>query len=360
VKKALVLINLGTPRSPKYVDMFRYLAQFLGDRRVVELPRLLWLPILYGLILPFRAAKSGHTYAQIWSDTTGSPLRHHTEALVSHLAKTLAKKSKNIKVVYAMRYGKPAIAATLSKLQAEGFTSIQILPLYPQYAGATVGTTEDVIAKWQRQNPKIKIQLIKPYYAHPAYIQAVAQSIATHAAKHHPQAIVVSFHGLPQRTVRNGDPYQAHCEATFKALQKALPKLNLILTYQSRFGREAWLQPYTSETLKTLPARAIKNVAIVAPASPSIASKRSKNSASARAKISWPAAAKASPSSPASTPSAPRSLKSSSKSPLLRANLSFRSTGAPHARFRALPDTSRRYRPHRHPQKRPPRTTHRR
>ncbi|HEX2859784.1 MAG TPA: ferrochelatase [Alphaproteobacteria bacterium] len=261
MKKALVLINLGTPRSPRYLDMFCYLAQFLGDKRVVELPRWLWLPLLYGFILPFRSAKSGHTYAQIWSAETGSPLRHHTQ----QLTKALGQKLKGTKTVYAMRYGKPRIGSTLSQLAAQGYTHIDILPLYPQYAGATVGTTADVVNQWQSKNTHVKTRLIAPYYAHPAYIKALAQSMTAALKNQKPQAVVVSFHGIPQRTVRNGDPYQKHCEATFKALQKALPELTLILTYQSRFGREAWLQPYTDETLKTLPARAIKNVAVVAP-----------------------------------------------------------------------------------------------
>jgi ferrochelatase len=235
--------------------MFRYLAEFLGDKRVVDLPRWLWLPILYGFILPFRSKKSGHTYAQIWDEKHGSPLRYHTEAL-----------AKKLGAVYAMRYGKPRITTTLDALVAAGHKKIRVTPLYPQYAGATVGTTLDVLAAWLKNNLDIHLTVTEPWYAHPAYIDALAQSIQTHLKSHKgTQAIIVSFHGLPQKTVRNGDPYQKHCETTFRLLQKKLPKVKLLLTYQSRFGREEWLQPYFDKTIETLPSKGLKNVAVIAP-----------------------------------------------------------------------------------------------
>jgi ferrochelatase len=267
MKQAHLLVNLGTPNSPRYRDMFRYLAEFLGDKRVVDLPRWLWLPILYGVILPFRSKKSGHTYAQIWDAKRGSPLRYHTKALT----KALATSNKLQTTGYAMRYGQPSITATLDKLVKQGHTKIRVTPLYPQYAGATVGTTLDVLANWLKRNLDVHLTVTEPWYSHPAYIDALAKSIRK-ATRRSPkdvggpiQAVIVSFHGLPLRTVRCGDPYQKHCETTFRLLKKKLPEVKLLLTYQSRFGKEEWLQPYFDKTVEGLPAKGFKNIAVIAP-----------------------------------------------------------------------------------------------
>lgn len=258
----LLLVNLGTPEeaSPKAVK--RYLAEFLSDRRVVELPPLAWQPILRGIILNTRPKKSAHAYSQVWTDA-GSPLAAVTRAQ----AEALKDAWPGVTVDWAMRYGAPAIGDQLVAMKAAGCERILIAPLYPQYCAATTATANDkafealAAMRWQPA-----IRTLPPYHDDPAYIDALAQSVRASLATldFEPEAVIASFHGMPARTLELGDPYHCHCQKTARLLGEALGR-ELIVTFQSRFGRAKWLEPATDTTLATLPGQGTKRVAIVAP-----------------------------------------------------------------------------------------------
>ena len=258
----LLLVNLGTPEeaSPKAVK--RYLAEFLSDRRVVELPPLAWQPILRGIILNTRPKKSAHAYSQVWTDA-GSPLAAVTRAQ----AEALKDAWPGVTVDWAMRYGAPAIGDQLVAMKAAGCERILIAPLYPQYCAATTATANDkafealAAMRWQPA-----IRTLPPYHDDPAYIDALAQSVRTSLAAldFEPEAVIASFHGMPARTLELGDPYHCHCQKTARLLGEALGR-ELIVTFQSRFGRAKWLEPATDTTLAALPGQGTKRVAIVAP-----------------------------------------------------------------------------------------------
>lgn len=256
-----MLVNLGTPDAPTPEAVKRYLRQFLSDRRVVEIPPLIWQPILRGIVLNTRPQKSAEAYAKIWTEK-GSPLAFFTAAQTDALAKRLP----HTDIRYAMRYGNPSIGSQLAGMEADGFERILVAPLYPQYSGATTGTVEDELAhilavmRW-----KPDLRLMSPYYAHPAYIKALRESVVNALAKLDfiPDALVASFHGMPERTRRRGDPYYGHCQETAQLLAQALGR-ELIVTFQSRFGRAKWLGPATDQVLENLGAEGRK-VAIFAP-----------------------------------------------------------------------------------------------
>ena len=220
--------------------MRTYLAEFLGDPRVVELPRWLWLPVLHGIVLRTRPAKSAAKYAKIWTPQ-GSPLAFHTKQQALLLGKALAERS--IKVAYAMRYGQPAIADGLKQLAG---CEVTVVPLYPQYARSTTESIRDLLP------PGVK--MIEQFHDHPAYIAALAALVQRHWQAHGRAHLVMSFHGLPQRSVDLGDPYQKQCVASAKILAGVLKlaPADYRVTFQSRFGAAKWLQPYTAETLKEL------------------------------------------------------------------------------------------------------------
>jgi len=258
----VLLINLGTPEEASPRAVKRYLAEFLSDRRVVEIPPLAWQPILRGIILNTRPKKSAHAYRQVWTDA-GSPLAAVTRAQ----AEALKDAWPGVTVDWAMRYGTPAISDQLEAMKAAGCDRILIAPLYPQYCAATTATANDkafealAAMRWQPA-----IRTLPPYHDDPAYIEALARSVrgALAALDFEPQALMASFHGMPARTFELGDPYHCHCQKTARLLGEALGR-ELIVTFQSRFGRAKWLEPATDTTLAGLPGQGIKRVAIVAP-----------------------------------------------------------------------------------------------
>lgn len=271
--QAILLINLGTPDAPDAPAVRRYLAEFLGDPRVVELPRLLWLPILHGIILNTRPAKSAAKYATIWT-LEGSPLKVHTERQAKLVKGLLGERGrKDLLIDWAMRYGNPSIPAVLDRLVAAGADDILILPLYPQWAGSTTGSTEDAVAAWSRRRASPPaIRWIEAFPTDPGYIGALAASVREHWAAHgRGDKLVMSFHGIPQRSVDRGDPYADQCRATAQALAAALnlPPDQWLATFQSRFGAAKWLQPYTQPTLEALARSGTKSVDVICPGFPS-------------------------------------------------------------------------------------------
>ena len=261
----LLLVNIGTPDAPTPEAVRRYLAEFLSDRRVVDIPPLLWQPILRGIILRTRPARSAQAYRLIWDEARDvSPLRGITEDQAAALAACLADEAV---VTHAMRYGTPAIGDRLAWLQAEGCDRILLAPLFPQYSGATTASAieaaEQAIAKMRRQ-PALRI--LPPYFAAPAHIAALADDIAAGLAglDFEPDTIVASFHGVPKRSVARGDPYYDQCVATTRLLAEALGR-PLTIAFQSRFGRAKWLEPSTERVLTDLPSQGSTRVAVVAP-----------------------------------------------------------------------------------------------
>ena len=272
---AILLLNLGTPDAPTAPAVKRYLAEFLGDPRVVELPRLLWLPILHGIILRTRPAKSAAKYATIWT-SEGSPLKVHTERQAKLLKGLLGQRGypvpDQLRIDWAMRYGNPSIPSVLDRLMADGITDVLVLPLYPQYAGSTTASTEDAITAWlKRQSRPPAIRWVKDYPTDPGYIGALAASIREHWLAHgRGDKLIMSFHGIPQRSVDRGDPYADQCHATARALADALglPDDQWLATFQSRFGAAKWLQPYTQPTLEELARGGLKRVDVICPGFP--------------------------------------------------------------------------------------------
>jgi protoporphyrin/coproporphyrin ferrochelatase len=262
---ALLLVNLGTPTAPTAAAVRRYLAEFLHDHRVVALSRWIWCPLLHFVILPLRGPKVAKKYAEVWM-AGGSPLAVHTAALADAVQARLPE----LRVAWAMRYGEPALERGLRDLQAQGVRRIVVLPLYPQYSTTTTASVSDVVARVQRDPAcsGLRLNFIEDYHVDPAWVAAVAASIRGHWAEHgRGERLLVSFHGIPQRLADAGDPYPQHCRAGFEAIVAALglPPDQARLTFQSRFGREPWLRPYTDDTLKTLAAEGVKTVDVVCP-----------------------------------------------------------------------------------------------
>lgn len=268
-KTGLLLVNLGTPDGTDKKSMRRYLKQFLSDKRVIEVPRLLWWVILNGIILNVRPKKSGQAYDRIWlhGEDDGSPLRKYTRLQAEALQERFGEREDLI-VDYAMRYGNPSIPDRLDALQAAGCNRFVVIPLYPQYAAATTATVNDELFHWalkQRWQPAIRTA--PPWHDHPAYINALASSFNAATAKDRPEHLMVSFHGIPQRYFVQGDPYHCHCMKTARLLREKLewPKDKYTVSFQSRFGSEPWLQPYTDKTLESLGEAGTKSLAIMAP-----------------------------------------------------------------------------------------------
>ncbi len=259
----LLIINLGTPDAPEPGPVRRYLKQFLSDRRVVEIPPILWQPILRGVILTTRPKKSAHAYAQIWTPE-GSPLAVVTRDQAAALQASLGN---GVMVDWAMRYGTPSIEQKLAAMKAAGCTRILLAPLYPQYSSATTATGFDEVARLMgkmRWQPAIRT--LPPYYDDPAYIGALKTSVEAGIAKldFKPDAILASFHSMPLRTLELGDPYHCHCRKTARLLSEALGT-ELIVSFQSRLGRAKWLEPATDKTLASLPGKGIKSVVVLTP-----------------------------------------------------------------------------------------------
>lgn len=259
----VLLINLGTPDGPDVRSVRRYLAEFLSDPRVVELPRLLWQPILRGAVLTTRPKKSAHAYAQVWRDD-GSPLAVFTRAQAVALADAFGP---GVTVDWAMRYGAPAIGERIAALKDAGCERILIAPLYPQYCAATTATANDAaFAALARMRWQPALRTLPPYHDDPAYIGALSESVerGLAALDFAPEALLVSFHGMPARTLTLGDPYHCQCRKTARLLGEALGR-EVTVTFQSRFGSAKWLEPATDKVLEELPARGVTRVAILAP-----------------------------------------------------------------------------------------------
>ena len=257
---ALVLVNLGTPEAPTAPAVRRYLAQFLHDHRVVQLTRWLWCPLLHFVILPLRSPKVAHKYAQIWMEG-GSPLAVHTAALAAAVAERLP----GWRVAHAMRYGTPSVASVLERLRAEGVHRVRVLPLYPQYSTTTTASVADAVAA---ASDGLHVELLHDYHVDAGWAAAVAGSIRAHWDAHgRGERLLLSFHGIPRRLVDAGDPYADQCEASARAIADALgiPREALLLTFQSRFGRERWLEPYTQPTLEALAREGVRRVDVACP-----------------------------------------------------------------------------------------------
>ncbi len=262
-KVGLLLVNLGTPDAPTPKAVKRYLREFLSDRRVVEIPPLAWQPILRGIILNTRPKKSAEAYGQVWTEA-GSPLAVITRAQAEALQ---ARLGEDVTVDWAMRYGNPSIAGRLTALKEVGCERICAMPLYPQYSGATTASVHDALFDAQRAlrwQPALRI--VPPYHDDPAYIDALAASAKNALAvlDFEPDMLIASFHGMPERTLHLGDPYHCHCQKTARLVSEALGR-ELVVTFQSRFGRAKWLEPATDATLERLPGKGVKKIAIFAP-----------------------------------------------------------------------------------------------
>jgi ferrochelatase len=265
---AVVLCNLGTPEAPTPAAVRRYLAEFLADPRVVEIPRALWLPLLHGVILPLRSAKSAAKYATIWTPE-GSPLKVWTERQAKRLQGWLGEHGHRVRVAYAMRYGQPAIARELNALADAGADRILVLSAYPQYSGTTTASVIDAVGAWARTRRHVpELRFVNRYHDDPGYIHALAHRIERHWREHgRPDHLVLSFHGVPERTLRLGDPYHCECRKTARLLADALrlAPSQFTVSFQSRFGKAKWLEPATEPTLVALARAGVKRVDVVCP-----------------------------------------------------------------------------------------------
>ena len=262
-KIGVLLINLGTPDAPEPAAVRRYLAEFLSDPRVIEIPKLLWQPILHGIILRTRPGKSAHAYRQVWTDE-GSPLAAITRRQALALQQRMGDRAM---VDFAMRYGNPGIAAAVGRLTAAGCTRLLAAPLYPQYCAATTASATDALfAQLAAMRHQPALRTLPPYHDDPRYIEALRASISRQLAAldFTPQRLLLSFHGMPQRTLELGDPYHCHCRKTARLLGEALGS-EVDVAFQSRFGRAKWLEPATEPTLAAYPGQGVSKIAIAAP-----------------------------------------------------------------------------------------------
>jgi ferrochelatase len=267
-RTAVLLVNLGTPDQPTAAALRRYLGEFLSDPRVVEIPRLVWMPILHGIILRTRPARSAAKYASVWMPE-GSPLAVWTQRQTEAVARALADRGHTLLVRHAMRYGNPGIPAVMDDLRKEGVTRVLVLPLYPQYAAATTASVADKLLQWATQARRMpELRFINEYPDDAGYIAALAEKVRSHWAEHgRAERLVLSFHGVPHRSLILGDPYHCQCHKTGRLLAQSLglSKDELLLTFQSRFGKAKWLEPYTEPTLKALAAAGVKSVDVMCP-----------------------------------------------------------------------------------------------
>nr|WP_319516599.1 ferrochelatase [uncultured Cohaesibacter sp.] len=272
-KIGILLVNLGTPDGTDYKSMRRYLKEFLSDQRVIEEPRWKWWPILNGIILQTRPQKSGKAYASIWNNEKNEgPLLTITRSQSEKLSERLASMTlaRPVEVDYAMRYGKPSIKSKITALAEKGCERLLVLPLYPQYAAATTATVNDVVfdvLKEMRWQPALRT--LPPYHDNPAYIEALATSLKNSLSRldFEPEVILASYHGIPKRYFENGDPYHCHCMKSSRLVREAMgwSKDYMRTTFQSRFGPEEWLQPYTDKTVESLAQSGVKRIAIYNP-----------------------------------------------------------------------------------------------
>ena len=265
---AVLLCNLGTPEAPTAPALRRYLAQFLADPRVVEIPKLVWALILHGIILRTRPAQSAAKYQTVWTPE-GSPLKVWTEKQAKLLQGYLGERGVRVKVAMAMRYGEPAIAATLDALKRDGVRRVLVLPAYPQYSGATTASVIDDVARWALKTRHVpELRFVNRYHDDSGYILALAQSVREHWQREgRGDKLVMSFHGMPERTLHLGDPYHCECLKTGRLLAEALGLKadEWQVTFQSRFGKAKWLEPYTEPTLVKLAQGGLRSVDVICP-----------------------------------------------------------------------------------------------
>jgi len=270
-RTALLWCNLGSPDAPTAAAVRPYLAEFLGDPRVVEIPRAIWALILHGIILRTRPAKSAAKYASIWTPD-GSPLKVFTRKQALLLAGWLGERGHRVAVREAMRYGSPSIGTQLDQLKAEGIERLLLLQAYPQYSATTTASVIDAVGAWCAKVRRLpEIRYVNDFHDDPGYIEALARSVERHWQRNgRGELLVMSFHGIPERNIRRGDPYQAQCLATARLLAERLrlaPEQHRV-TFQSRFGRAKWLEPYTEPTLRELAGAGVKRVDVMCPGFP--------------------------------------------------------------------------------------------
>ncbi len=270
-KVGVLLLQLGTPDATDYWSMRRYLSEFLSDKRVIEVPAAIWQPILQGIILTFRPGKKGKDYDTIWNkERNEGPLLTFTRSQAEKLQAHLGEISDRIVVDFAMRYGNPPTGPAIERLLAQGCDRILLLPLYPQYAAATTATAADqafrhlMTMRWQ---PSVRVA--PPWHDDPVYVDALADSVREHLASldWEPEVLIATFHGVPKKYLDKGDPYHCHCAKTARLLREALgwPADRFVQTFQSRFGPDEWLQPYTDRTVEALAKKGVKRLAMLAP-----------------------------------------------------------------------------------------------
>ncbi len=266
-KTGILLVNLGTPDSTSWWDIRKYLKEFLSDKRVIEVNPIIWKIILNLFILTFRPSKTAHAYKQIWfKENNESPLRYYTRSQTEKLRKKI--KEEKIIIDYAMRYGNPSIKKKLISLKNEGCENIIILPLYPQYAAATTATVcDEVYRSLMQMRWQPSLQIIPHYESNPLYIEALIKSIRKKISETNwkPDLIVASYHGIPKSYFEKGDPYQCYCQKTTRLIKEKFNDVVIETTFQSRFGPQEWLTPYTDKTLEKLPSQGKKNIMVICP-----------------------------------------------------------------------------------------------
>ena len=266
-KTGVLLVNLGTPDSTSWLDIRKYLKEFLSDRRVIEVNPIIWQIILNVFILTFRPSKTAKAYKEIWmNDINMSPLKYYTETQTKKLGDIM--NTNTIMVDYAMRYGNPSIDSKIKKLQEEGCENLVILPLYPQYAAATTATVcDEVYRSLMKMRWQPSLQIIPHYESDPLYIEALVNSINKKISEINwkPDLIVASYHGIPKKYFDKGDPYQCYCQKTSRLISEKFTKIPITTTFQSRFGPQEWLKPYTDKTFEKLPMEGKKNILVICP-----------------------------------------------------------------------------------------------
>lgn len=266
-KIGVLLINLGTPEGTDYFSMWKYLREFLSDRRVIELPRFIWYPILYLIILVFRPKKSGKLYEKIWNKKINiSPLKYISKKMAEKIGQGFDR--KKIRVRFAMNYGFPSINNVMKDMFYEGCTKILILPMYPQYSATTTASVVDKVNKTlQSMRWQPTIRYCPPYFDDEIYIESIVKQIKESIKKNKPQKILASFHGIPKKYFLKGDPYHCHCAKTVRLINEKLGKgkTKVDLSFQSRFGPQEWLRPYMSEKFDEMLSQGIKKISMIAP-----------------------------------------------------------------------------------------------
>ncbi len=266
-KTGILIVNLGTPDSTSWWDIRKYLKEFLSDRRVIEVNPLIWQIILNLFILTFRPSKTAHAYKKIWfKKTNESPLLYYTKAQAEKLKQKIEQDT--ISVDFAMRYGNPSIKSKLNFLKEKGCENIIILPLYPQYAAATTATVcDEVYRSLMKMRWQPSLQIIPHYESENLYIEALVKSIKKKVSEisWKPDLIIASYHGIPKSYFDKGDPYQCYCQKTSRLMKEQFTSIEIKTTFQSRFGPQEWLQPYTDKTLESLPGQGIKNILVICP-----------------------------------------------------------------------------------------------